>query len=141
MESVGKIINAALCSIILSSCATTYTPIVLAEIKPQKDDVVEVKKVEYEAIYSILKVLEVSEENGVQKYLFAKIDRDSTEIAVGVAGEISADATFETVIGTMKIISKSGGFVRCSIESLNCKIPANSFVRIEIGKKAKEASE
>ena len=58
-----------------------------------------------------------------------------------MAGEISADATFETVIGTMKIISKSGGFVRCSIESLNCKIPANSFVRIEIGKKAKEASE
>lgn len=139
MELVGKIIAALLLLLVQASCSTTYTAINLSEVKPLKDEVVVETKVEYESIYAILKVLEVSEENGVQKYLFAKIDKDSKEISVGVLGEISADTTFSSVIGTIKIISKTGGFARCSIESLNCKIPPNSFVRIEVGKKAKEA--
>lgn len=81
----------------------------------------------------------MAEENGVQKYLYAKLDGDVPEIMAGVMGEISVEATFSEVIGTFKVITKDGGFVRGSIESLTHKVPANSFIRIQIGQKAKEA--
>ena len=53
-------------------------------------------------------------------------------------GEISVEATFSEVIGTFKVVSKDGGFVRGSIESLTHKVPSNSFIRIQTGQKAKE---
>jgi hypothetical protein len=110
----------------------------LLEIKPLPREVVIEVPVEYEPIYAVLKIREVSEENGVQKYIFAKLEKDIPEIQAGLVGEISADAAFGEVIGTFKILSKSLGFVRCSIDSLTHKVPANSFIRVQTGQKAKE---
>lgn len=135
MEFVRKIMLAAL-PLIFCSCKTIL-PASLAEIKPLPREVVVEKKTEYEPVYAVMKVLEVSEENGVQKYLLAKMDGDVKEITVGVYGEIAADTSFEPVLGTFKVLGIQGGFIRCSIETLTHKIPSNSFVRIQIGQKAK----
>lgn len=118
------------------SCKTIL-PAALAEVKPLPREVVVEKKVEYEPVYAVMKVLEVSEENGVQKYLLAKTDGDNKEITAGVYGEIAADISFEPVLGTFKVLGIQGGFIRCSIETLTHKIPSNSFVRIQIGQKAR----
>ena len=119
------------------SC-TTMGSISLLEVKPLPREVVIEVPVEYEPIYAILKIREVSEENGVQKYIFAKLDKDIPEVKAGSLGEISADVSFGEVIGTFKVISKSGGFVNCLIENLTHRIHANSYIRIQTGQKAKE---
>ena len=64
--------------------------------------------------------------------------KDIPEVKAGSLGEISADVSFGEVIGTFKVISKSGGFVNCLIENLTHRIPANSYIRIQTGQKAKE---
>lgn len=137
MEFARKIIF-IIFPLLFLSCKTTMGTITLLEIKPLPREVIIETPIEYDPIYAVLKIREVSEENGVQKYLFAKMDSDIPEITSGIMGEISPDASFGEVIGTFKVISKSGGFVRGSIESLTHKVPTNSFVRIQIGKKAKE---
>lgn len=137
MEFTRKIMLAIL-PVLCLSCKTVG-PIAMMEIKPLPKEVVIETPVEYDSVYAILKIREVSEENGVQKYLYAKMDSDVPEIMAGGMGEISVEATFSEVIGTFKVITKDGGFVRGSIESLTHKVPANSFIRIQIGQKAKEA--
>ena len=89
-------------------------------------------------IFSIMKILEISEVNGIQKYIITKLDADSDEINIDVLGEIAATNSFDEVLGTIKVISKAGGFLKCSIENSTHKIPANSYIRIQIGQKARE---
>lgn len=136
MEFARKIILSIL-PFAFFSC-TSMGSVALIEVKPMPREVVIEVPVEYEPIYAILKIREVSEENGVQKYIFAKLDKDVPEIKAGSLGEISADVSFGEVIGTIKVISKSGGFINCSIENLTHRIPANSYIRIQTGQKAKE---
>lgn len=137
MELTRKIVFAIL-PILCLSCKTTMGSIAMQEIKPLPREVVIATPIEYDPIYTMLKIREVAEENGVQKYLYAKLDGDISEITAGVMGEISVEATFSEIIGTFKVISKDGGFVRGSIESLTYKVPSNSFIRIQTGQKAKE---
>ena len=137
MELTRKIAIAIL-PLLCLSCNTTMGPIAMQEIKPLPREVVIATPIEYDPIYAVLKIREVAEENGVQKYLYAKLDGDIPEITAGVMGEISVEATFSEVIGTFKVVSKDGGFVRGSIESLTHKVPSNSFIRIQTGQKAKE---
>ena len=86
MEFIGKI-TVFLLSIMLFSCTST-TSVALLEIKPLPKEVVIQKKVEYEPIFSIMKILEISEVNGIQKYIITKLDADSDEINIDVLGEI-----------------------------------------------------
>ena len=136
MEFIGKI-TVFLLSIMLFSCTST-TSVALLEIKPLPKEVVIQKKVEYEPIFSLMKILEISEVNGIQKYIITKLDADSDEINIDVLGEIAATNSFDEVLGTIKVISKAGGFLKCSIENSTHKIPANSYIRIQIGQKARE---
>jgi hypothetical protein len=80
MESIRKIIFVFL-SVLFISCTSTV-PVTLLEIKPLPREVVIQKKLEYEPIFSIMKVLEISEVNGVQKYIIAKLDTDVEEIKI-----------------------------------------------------------
>lgn len=136
MEFTRKIVFAIL-PVLCLSCKTTMGPIAMLEIKPLPREIVMATPVEYDPIYEVLKIREVAEENGVQKYLYAKLDGDIPEISAGVMGEISVEATFSEIIGTFRVISKDGGFVRCYIESLTHKVPTNSFIRIQTGQKVK----
>lgn len=136
MESAGKIILVFL-SFLIISCVSS-TPLAMLEIKPLPREVVIEHQAEYEPIYATMKVLEISEENGVQKYLFAKVEGEVSEITAGVVGEISGDLSFDKILGNFKVISRNGNFIRCSIETLTHKVPANSYIRIQIGKKKKE---
>lgn len=136
MELTGKIILVLLSTLCLS--CKTVGPIVMAEIKPLPKEVVITAPVEYDPVYVVLKIREVAEQNGVQKYLYAKLDEEVPEITAGIEGEIAAGAAFSEVIGTFKVISINGGFVYGAIETLTHKVPSNSFIRIQIGQKAKE---
>lgn len=138
MELVRKISFVFIIVFSLVGCTSTGT-LTLAEIKPlPKEVVVEVKQ-EFEPVYSVMKILEVSEVNGVQKFVIAKLDKvEGKEIAIEMVGEISDDISFEKVLGTFKVTSKAGGFLKGSIETLTHKIPTNSYIRVQIGQKAKE---
>ena len=136
MEFIGKI-TVFLLSIMLFSCTST-TSVALLEIKPLPKEVVIQKKVEYEPIFSIMKILEISEVNGIQKYIITKLDADSDEINIEAMGEIAATNSFDEVLGTVKVVSKTGEFLKCSIENSTHKIPANSYIRIQIGQKERE---
>ena len=86
----------------------------------------------------MLKIIEVSEVNGVQKFFLVKIGSDRTGIAVGTTGEIAEDQEFSKVIGIFKIIEVYGDFFKCRVEELTYKIGLNAFVRYKIGEKVKE---
>lgn len=142
MEFIRKIIfllTVFTIPLIFLACNTVKkVSVSLLEIKPLPREVVIEKKTEYDPVYSVMKIVEVSEENGIQKYLYAKLEKDSPEVVSGKLGEISSNTSFEEILGTFKIVSKSRGFVRGNIESLTHKIPSNSYVRVQIGQKAKE---
>ena len=137
MEFIGKIILPLIFSFCVFSCKTV-TPVALLEIKPMPREVVIQKKLEYEPIFSVMKILEISEINGVQKYIIAKLEADSGEIKVDSMGEIAADNSFGNVLGTVKVLSMGGGFLRGAIETSTHKIPAGSYIRVQIGQTAKE---
>ena len=121
------------------SCKSSQDVVLtLAEIKPLPKEVVIEKKLEYEPIYTNLKILEVSEVNGIQKYIIAKNDTESGVLEVGMIGEIAIDNNFSEIIGTGKISSLRSGFLECEIENTTHKVPINSYIRFQIGKKAKE---
>ena len=125
---------------LLSSCASgkiVEDPLVLLEVTPLPRSVVIQKKVEYEPIYGVMRVLEVSEENGVQKYLLAKAGDIKSGLTAGATGDIGTDAAFGTVIGTFKIVSMTNGFVKCSIVTVTQKVPGNAYIRIQTGQQEK----
>ncbi|MBN1616870.1 MAG: hypothetical protein JW875_06110, partial [Spirochaetales bacterium] len=70
------------------------------EIAPLPRTVVIKQVVEYEPVYSTLKIIEVSEVNGIQKFFLVKIGSDRTGISVGVRGEIADDQEFKKIIGS-----------------------------------------
>lgn len=112
--------------------------LVLAEITPLPKDVQLKKKALYEPVYGVMRVLEITLENGVQAELMAKTGDIKTGLQKGVTGEISPAADFGEIIGTFKITSVTNGFVTCRIESVTKKIPNNAFIRVQIGQKEKE---
>lgn len=113
-------------------------PLVLAEITPLPKDVQLKKKVLYEPVYGVMRVLEITLENGVQAELMAKTGDIKTGLQKGATGDISPVADFGEIIGTFKITSITNGFVTCRIESVTKKIPNNAFIRVQIGQKEKE---
>lgn len=137
MEFIRKIIVIFVLLSAVFSCKTV-TPVTLLEIKPLPREVVIEKKQEYEPVFSVMKILEISEVNGVQKYIIARLEADGAEIKPDALGEIAADTFFAEPIGTVKVLSKTGNFLRCSIETSTHKIPDNAYIRVQIGQKPKE---
>jgi hypothetical protein len=143
MESVKKIAVFIVTALVVFSCKSVSQltpaedPLVLTEITPLPKTIVIKAKEEYEPVYGLMRVLEISEENGVQKYLLAKTGDIKTGLSAGVSGDISADASFGEIIGTFKIREITNGFVRCVIESVTQKVPATAYIRIQTGQKLK----
>lgn len=144
MEIVRKVIFIFLIILVslFTGCASkevvTEDLLVLAEITPLPKDVQLKKKALYEPVYGVMRVLEITLENGVQAELMAKTGDIKTGLQKGVTGEISPAADFGEIIGTFKITSVTNGFVTCRIESVTKKIPNNAFIRVQIGQKEKE---
>ena len=144
MEIVRKVIFIFLIILVslFTGCASKEAVaedvLVLAEITPLPKDVQLKKKALYEPVYGVMRVLEITLENGVQAELMAKTGDIKTGLQKGVTGEISPAADFGEIIGTFKITSVTNGFVTCRIESVTKKIPNNAFIRVQIGQKEKE---
>lgn len=144
METFGKIAGffCFFVAVIFSGCQTVKQAeedvLVIAEIMPLPKDVQEKKRVQYEPVYGVMRVLEITQKNGVQVELMAKAGDVKTGLNKGVSGEISATADFGEIIGTFKILSVMNGFVTCRIESVTKKIPANAYIRVQTGQKEKE---
>ncbi|MDR0320582.1 MAG: hypothetical protein LBI28_03695 [Treponema sp.] len=146
MESIKQMIRIRSIIIIsafllmIFSCKTSNDQLVLQEITPIPRSVARQVVTEYEPVYSTLRIIEVSEVNGVQKYFLVRLGTDRTGISVGVTGEIGEDATFQRVIGSFKIIELHSGFFRCEVTELAYRIGANAHARVQIGEKVKDAS-
>ncbi len=145
MESFGKIkqilhVFAVLLFFIVCSCKTpSIPPLVLQEIAPLPVIARPVVVTEYEPIYSIMRIIEVSEVNGVQRFFIVRSGADRTNIARDAVGEIAMDATFQQIIGSYKIIELQGDFFRCEITELTHRIGTNAHIRLQVGEKEKAA--
>jgi hypothetical protein len=147
MESVKKI-EKILYTIIVSalfflacSCKTPQAaPLVLTEVAPLPRAVVAAKQIvtEFEPVYAVYRIVEVTEVNGVQKFFLVRFGTDKKGIEVGVLGEIGEDAAFQRIIGNYKIVELLGNFFRCEITELAYRIGSNAHVRVVIGEKVKE---
>ena len=126
--------------LLLTGCKTVQIidPLVLQEIAPLPRTVVIKPVVEYEPVYAVMKIVEVSEENGVQKYFLVRLGADKTGVAVGITGDIAEDIEFQKIIGSYKIIEMYGNFCRGQIDSLSYKIGTTAYVRVKIGEQVKE---
>jgi hypothetical protein len=151
MKKTGLILSAQLCFYLICSCISppppptvvvVHDPLVLQEVAPLPRAVVAARQAitEYEPIYATLRIIEVSEVNGVQKYFLVRMGADKTGITVGVTGDIGEDTTFQRIIGNYKIIELSGDFFRCEITELSYRIGTNAHVRVQTGEKIKEAA-
>ncbi|MDR1933058.1 MAG: hypothetical protein LBQ57_09605 [Spirochaetales bacterium] len=125
------------CALFLQA-AIVQDPLVLAEIAPLPRSVVVKPVLEYEPVYSVMRIIEVSEVNGVQKFFLARAGADRTNLAEGGGGEISDDEEFKKIIGNYKIIEVFGDFFRCEVRQLDYKIGQNAFVRIKTGERIKK---
>lgn len=112
--------------------------LVLLELTPLPKTVQVKKEILYEPIYGVMRVLEITLENGVQSQIMAKKGDVNEGLDIGNTGEIAENAAFEEIIGTFKIISVSNGFVTCKIENVTKKIPNNAYIRVITGQKIKE---
>jgi hypothetical protein len=119
-----------------------HDPLVLQEVAPLPKAVVAARQAvtEYEPVYATLRIIEVSEVNGVQRYFLVRMGADKTGITVGVTGDIGEDTSFQRIIGNYKIIELSGDFFRCEITELSYRIGANAHVRVQTGEKIKESA-
>ena len=143
MELVRKIgiFFLLVCLTVFTGCGSVSNiedPLVLTELTPFPKDVKIKKQVLYEPVYGIMKVLEISSENGVQTELMAKKGNIESGIEENKTGEISESSDFSDVIGTFKIVTVQNGFLTCKIENLTRKIPSNAYIRVQIGQKVKE---
>jgi hypothetical protein len=140
-----------LCFFTICSCKSppppplvvVHDPLILQEVAPLPRAVVAARQAvtEYEPIYAALRIIEVSEVNGVQKYFLVRLGADKTGIEVGVTGDIGEDATFQRIIGNYQIIELYGDFFRCEIKELAYRIGSNAHVRVQTGEKLKEATQ
>lgn len=144
MDAFRKIIYSFLIAISVLSicnCGTTLLvkkqddSLVIAEIEPLPKTVQLKKKVQYEPVYGYMRILEISMENGVQTEVTAKIGSITKGLEKGTVGDISPTSDFSEIIGTFKIKSVVRGFVMCKVENLTRKIPANGYIRVQIGEK------
>lgn len=143
MELIGKIKILLMVSFLsmLSGCATSSRqekPLVLTELTPTPKTVQIKKPAIYEPVYGYMRVLEITQKNGVQSELMAKAGDLRDKLEKGVTGEISADSSFGEIIGTFSVVSILNGFVICKIENVTRKIPNNAYIRIQTGQKLKE---
>lgn len=143
MELNGKIKILLMVSFLfmLSGCATSSRQekfLVLTELTPTPKSVQIKKPAIYEPVYGYMRVLEITQTNGVQSELMAKAGDLRDKLEKGVMGEISGDSSFGEIIGTFSVVSVLNGFVICKIENVTRKIPNNAYIRIQTGQKLKE---
>lgn len=143
MEFVRKVVLVLLFAslFVFSGCQTTQVvedPLTLLELEPLPRNLELKKQAMYEPVYGVMRILEISTENGVQTEIMAKKGDIKDGLERGKTGEIAEDAAFGSIIGTFKIVSMQSGFVMCKVTNLTKKIPNNAYIRVQIGQKLKE---
>lgn len=126
---------------LLSGCVSSSKPekfLILTELTPTPKAVQIKKPAIYEPVYGYMRVLEITQTNGVQSELMAKSGDLQDKLEKGVMGEISVNSSFDEIIGTCSVVSILNGFVVSKIENVTRKIPNNAYIRIQTGQKLKE---
>jgi hypothetical protein len=113
-------------------------PLVLQELNPLLRSIVPVYVAEYEPVYAVFRIIEVSEVDGVQRYFLARLGADRTGIEVGLSESIAEDEAFSKIIGKYQIVDISGNFFQCEILELDYKIGTTAYIRVKVGEKLKE---
>jgi len=128
------------------SCGTAPVardPLVLQEIAPLPRAVAAALAtpqiiIEIEPVYSIFRIIEVSEVNGVQRYFMVRVGPDRTGILTGGVGEIAEDDAFQRIIGNYRIAAVYGDFFRGEITGLTHRVGPMAFARIQTGEIVRE---
>jgi hypothetical protein len=146
MEFVKKIralcLALAVVGIVCAACSSSppviQDPLVLTEITPLPRQVVAQEPTpEYEPVYTVYRIVEVSEVSGVQRNFLVRLGADRTGITVGATGDIAEDSGFQKIIGTYRITEVYSDFFRCGIQELAYRIGSAAFIRVQTGEKIK----
>jgi hypothetical protein len=113
-------------------------PLVLEEITPLPRAVIIKPVLEYEPVYSVMRIIEVSEVNGVQKFFLARVGADKTNIAAGKEGDVADSEDFKKIIGAYTIIEVFGDIFRCEVKQLDYKIGPAACIRMKTGERLKQ---
>lgn len=150
MESIAKVkrivflLFAVMIFPLMSSCRTVeqpvpvvvvHDPLVIQEVTPIPRAVIIARQQvpEFEPVFATLRILEVAEINGVQRYFLVRVGADRTGIAVGVTGDIIENSVSQRVIGSYRIVELLGDFFRSEITDLAYRIGPNAHMRIQVG--------
>ena len=142
MEPIKKI---AAIAVLLAGCALfpeaplviVQDPLVLEETAPIPRAVVVKPVLEYEPVYSLMRIVEVSELDGVQKFFLARAGVDKTNIAPGKGGDIADSDDFKKIIGSYTIVEVYGDIFRCEVQRLDYRIGPGAHIRMQTGEKLK----
>jgi hypothetical protein len=116
-------------------------PLVLMEVAPLPRQVVAQEPTpEYEPVYTIYRIIEVSEVGGVQRNFLVRFGADKTGVSVGVTGDIAEDSGFQKIIGNYRVTEVYTDFFRCNIQELSYRIGSTAFIRVQTGEKIKGSS-
>ena len=144
MESFKKMIRMVLSAAVLAGCAQqrdlpviVLDPLVLEEISPLPRAVLIKPVLEYEPVYSVMRIIEVSEVNGVQKFFLVRSGAEKTQVRLGQEADIGDDGEFRKMIGSCKIVEAYGDFFRCEVRQLDYKIGPEAHIRVQIGERLK----
>ena len=145
MEFTPKVIRLILTALLFGACATQpeppvtiQDPLVLEEIAPLPRAVIIRPVLEYEPVYSVMRIIEVSEVNGVQKFFLVRTGEDKTHIREGREAEIGEDGEFRKIIGSCLIVEVYENFFRCEVLRLDYKIGPAAHIRLQTGERLKQ---
>ena len=143
MEPIEKIVFPVFGLLLLAGCAlfsetplvVVQDPLVIEEIAPLPRAVVVKPVLEYEPVYSLMRIIEVSEVDGVQKFFLARAGEDRTNIIAGKGGEIADDDDFKKIIGAYTIVEVYGDIFRCEVSRLDYRIGPGAHIRMQTGER------
>jgi len=136
-------IYAVVSAALLAGCAGDTAPVIIVdplvieEIAPLPRAVVIKPVLEYEPVYAVMRIIEVSEVNGVQKFFLARAGAEKALIREGEEADIGDDADFHKIIGNCAVVEVYGDFFRCEVRQLDYKIGPAAHIRIKTGERLK----
>ena len=141
MESFIKIMRLVLAAFLCVCCAeppapvVVFDPLVLEEIAPLPRAVIIKPVLEYEPVYSVMRIIEVSEVNGVQKFFLVRAGADKAQMREGLQADIGDDGEFRRIIGSCAIVESYVDFFRCEVRQLDYRIGPGAHIRVQTGER------
>lgn len=123
-------------SLSISSCASEVKvpQFVLTEVGPDQAKLkpVVVAPVNVPKVLILGKIVQITDVNGVQKFIYLLFGKPSKKLKPGAIGDIFADASLKQKIGKCKLLESEQGFYKAIVTDLYYRMSGTSMVQFDI---------